>query len=199
MILRAMSTKRSRVLMYCLVVVALLCGLTNQFLPEVFAMGWHIRHGRTARLKSFDGRRYAVDVPRSWWPQIDGGNWSIDLLKRPGRLRASLGESDWGDISFSLVPEYPTAEEVRKTAPILAARGLTQNEVSLVRVAGQDLYCFEENWSDAKVARLTRNRPIVSVNCVPLQDKRQFSAQYSGTPAFLPDFYSVLGSVKRID
>ena len=71
--------------------------------------------------------------------------------------------------------------------------GVTIKEVAPISSAGQDLYCFER--TDSKLPMNVRD--AVTVDCVPLTDKRSFSANYIGKRDFLPEFYSVLSNVRR--
>ena len=190
-----MNRKSLRACLLLLTILGVAYLLNIEFMPEMMAIGWHIRHGKTARLKSFGGKKYTIDVPAMWWANVDDGRWSVTLIKRTGRIGASLRQGEWATISFSVVPQYSTAEEIRQAAPILDRKGFTSIEVSTVRIAGQDLHCFEQD--SKRLAELARNPLVVDLYCVPLADKHQFSADYFGSRAFVPEFYRVLYTVKR--
>lgn len=174
--------------------------LGKEFMPEVFALGWHVRHGRTVRLRSFDGRKYVLDVPLLFWPQVDENGWNVVLIKRSGPLRASLGQTEFATLSFSVVNQYSTGEELREWASALNQNpGLVLTQVASVRVGGKDVYCFDQKWEKGKMPDLGRKFPMVEIMCVPLSDKRGFSSSYLGSSRFLPVFYDVLSTVKRVN
>ena len=57
----------------CFLVVVLSCAVMNEFSEELLALGWHVRHGRIARLQSPDGKKYGVAVPIFWFARVDDG------------------------------------------------------------------------------------------------------------------------------
>src|ERR1051325_4764193 len=123
-----MRRHRKSVLFLLIVVV---CYFTvTEFMLEVFALAWHVRHGSTARVKAYAGKAYSLQVPTFWWAQVDDGGWNITLMKKPGRVRARLHEPEWAMMSFSVSPTYSTAEEIGRAAPILKSKGLSTTELA---------------------------------------------------------------------
>jgi hypothetical protein len=174
----AMKINRFRKIGICLVVVALSYVLSNEFMPELLALTWHLRHGKVAHLKSWDGKKYGVEVPASWWAQVDDGGWEVSLIKKPGGLRRLFQRQEWALISVSLGPTSSTAQVLRNSAPVLKEKsGITTTEGATVALAGQETYCFEQNWATRKVAETTLGLPAaVDLTCVSSSDVRGFSA-----------------------
>lgn len=133
-------------------------------------------------------------------PRLDEMGWNATLLRRPGTVRAQFLHSDWAMMSFSAGYQYQTAEEIRRAATTFSKNaGLDLSHVATVNVAGQDLYCFEQRWEKGRMSELTRTLPMVEITCLPLSDKHSLSASYDGTRKYLPVFYNVLQSVKRLN
>lgn len=174
--------------------------LGKEFMPEIFALGWHVRHGRTVRLRNLEGKKYVLDVPLLFWPQVDESGWDVALVKRTGPLRASLGQTEFAMLSFSVVNQYSTGEELRERASALNRNaGLALTQVANVRIGSEDLYCFDQKWEKGKMSELGRVFPMVEIMCVPSSDKRGLSASYMGTRGSLPVFYDVLHTVQRVN
>ena len=163
-----MEMKRVRMIGVFMAVLALSYIAVREFMPEILALSWHVRHGRTAHLRSFNGGNYDVDVPMFSWVQADETGWALSVIKGTGRIRAAMHQPDWAMMSFSLVPSYSTAEELRAGAPLLRDKGLTITETAMIPVAGLDLYCFEQKWTIGKVAEMTRGRDVADLKCAPL-------------------------------
>jgi|GEM_PF-4582125 len=100
-------------------VAALSCVLIIEFMPELFALSWHVRHGRTAQLERYDGKKYGVTVPTFWWAEVDDSRWRLSLIKKPGNIRGFFRKPEWAIMSFSLEPASSTAREIQEVAPVL--------------------------------------------------------------------------------
>jgi hypothetical protein len=190
---------RTKVVLW--LVVLILALLANEFRCEIFAIGWHVGHGRTVQLKSVDNRHaYYFEAPLMYSPRLDEMSWDATLVRRPGPVRAQLLHSDWAMMSFSADYQYLTAEETRRAATTFSKNaGLDLTQIATLNVAGQDLYCFERRWEKGRMSELSRTMPMVDIMCVPLSDKHSLSASYDGTRKYLPDFYNVLQGVKRLN
>ncbi len=174
--------------------------LAKEFMPELCALGWHIGHGRTVRLKNWERQTYELEAPLLYWPRVNEINWDATLIRTSGPVRARLGQSDWAMMSFSVAHQYQTAEELRREASTLNDKaGLVLSEKATVAVAGQELYCFEQKWEKGRIAELSRSLPMVEIMCVPLSDKKSFNASYTGTRNYVPTVYTMLGSIKRVN
>jgi hypothetical protein len=179
-----------------LLILAMCYVAVHMFSVEILALGWHVIHGRTAHLKSSFGPQYDVSVPMLMAARLDEGGWNLFLFYRPF---IGANRPNWGSITLSVSPAYSTAEEVRKSAPILREKvGMITTEVAPIRVAGQDFYCFERTTGRNKLPAWYVG-DAVTVNCFPLADKRSFSATYMGSRKLLPDFYSLLSQVRRVN
>ena len=170
------------------------------FILEIFALGWHALHGRTAHLTSPAGAKYDVDVPTLAMAHLDDSGWNLSLFVRTGPLEFGyrIPPTRWGMMTFFAGPVSTTAEEARKAAPVLKEKlGYSRVEVAPRSVAGQELYCFERTMESGKLPMNAHD--VLTVNCLPLTDKRGFSATYMGKRAFLPEFYGVLSGVRRVN
>jgi hypothetical protein len=193
-----MNKKKLLTFAVCFLVAAVCYVAIHTFSIETLALGWHALHGRTAHLKSSFGPHYDVDVPILTMAQLDDNGWSLFLFYRSMRLSASDHRPRWGSMTLSVSPAFSTAEETRKSAHILRELlGEITTEVAPIHVAGQDLYCFERTTEHSRLPGYVGDG--VTVNCLPLTDKRGFSTTYMGSRALLPEFYSVLSSVKRVN
>jgi hypothetical protein len=193
---RHWAMKYRREFLLVLTLASVFC-LVKGFMPEILALGWHVRHGSTLQMKTLEGKKYSIDAPILFWPQADESGWDVALIKHPGPLRASFGQADWAIVSLSVARQHSTGEELRNRASALNTNaGLVLTEVASVKVAGQDLYCFDQRWEKGKNSELQVKAPAVELMCVPLSDKHSLSASYIGTRALLPVFYDVLHSVK---
>jgi hypothetical protein len=167
-------------------------------MPEILAVGWHVWHGGTTRLKQRDGTTYAIKVPTFWYAQLDDNSWDLSLIRLRGRIRSSLIQPDWAMMTFSVAPAQLTSEQVKKAAAALNTKaGVTTTTVANVSAAGQGLECFEQKWSRGDVAALTRDFPVVDLLCTLPADKRGFSATFTGSPTLVPQFYEVLNTMSE--
>lgn len=179
----------------CVVLAVIFYFAATEFMLELLALGWHARHGMTAKLRGAGGKTYSVPVPMFWLASVDDGGWVVSLSRKPQRIRALLHDREWALMSFSVAPTS-TASEIRQTAPALNSKlGLALNEVAAISVAGQDLHCFEQKFEKGKAAELSRIYGAVDLRCVPESDKRGFSATYIGSSGLVPEFYRVLRGV----
>ena len=103
-------------------------------------------------------------------------------------------------MSFSTSPLYSTAEEIRRAAPgVKDTIGETTTEAATLSSAGQEMYCFERSWESGQLREMTRSLSMADLTCVPLSDKRLFSATYMGSRDLAPEFYSLLKGVRLLD
>ncbi len=189
--------QRLRKLGLCFTLGLLALVLADQFMGEFLALVWHVRHGKTARLQAYDGRKYAVEVPLLWLANADDNGWSV-FMSKTGSMRHPFRRRSWSTMSFSVSPMYNTAEELRRPrSPIQIKIGLKVTEIAAFTAAGQDVYCFDQQFTRDRLA--SPGIATVNLECVPLSDKRFFSASYSGSPEFVPEFYGVLKSVRRLE
>jgi len=189
-----MNTNRFRKTAVCLALAVVSCLIGNQFLPECYALGWHVLHGRTAHLRSYDGRVYSVKVPVLLIASSDESGWELAVMRKPGDMRARLGDTEWAMMSLSVGPMYSTGEELQKSAPIMKEKlGVVISEAATFSVAGQDVHCFELSHNAATV----RNGPVVEIRCAPMSNKRGLSAFYMGSRALVPAFYVLLKDIRR--
>ncbi len=196
----AMNINRWRKTAICLALAVLSYVIVIEFMPELFALGWHARHGRTAHLRSYDGRNYVVSVPALLFAELDDSGSALSIVKSSGRIRSAFMQPRWALMSFSLSPLYSTAEEMRTGSLLVDARlGTNTTEVANPSIAGEDMHCFERRWERGEAADLSRRFSLADITCVPSSNKRGFSASYQGSRALLPQFYAILNSVKRVD
>ena len=193
-----MNLKSIRKLGICVSLALTAYGVFHEFMPEILALGWHVRHGRTAHLQGSDGRRYRVDVPALWWAHEDG--WNLSLVKTYGRGHSLTRRLDgaMATVEFDGGPVYFTAEKLRKIRSEADNKVVVYaTEVSNLTTAGQTVYCVELRQADGASVEMAST--IVNMTCVPLSEKRFFTASYLGTRALIPEFYEVLKGVRRLD
>jgi hypothetical protein len=193
-----MDKKKLWISAVCLLMLAICYLAIHVFPVEVLALGWHALHGRTAHLKSAFGPRYDVDVPILTMASLDDGGWNVSLISRSRRSLDGNHRPRWGSMTLSVSPASSTAEETRKSAQTLREKaGYIITEVAQLTVAGQELYCFEQTSERRKLP--TYAGDVITVNCLPPSDKPAFSATYVGSRTLLPQFYSVLSRVRRVN
>ncbi len=176
-----------------LVGIVVIAAVLFTVLPrEMFALGWHLFNGRTAHLDDHHGKKYDVTIPVLWWPQMDDAHSFLLIADVPARVRAPLGRADRSVIIISADHSpYSTSEKIQWRARL--AR-MTVTEAANLRVAGQELRCFE-----LRSTALPPNQQTVELECGQLSDENGISANFPGDRSRLPAFYAFLRNIKSAD
>jgi hypothetical protein len=151
------------------------------FLPDLVGAGWRLLHGPSLRFHNWE-----IRVPRGWFALRRGEGVTLErmvhlALWQPTPTAVFLPIH----VSRQFVFERYVWEEQQEA--IQAQRGYKFDGGHAVVVAGAPGYCWE--FSAFKDARR------LWVTCVVPADR--ISVDFSGTPAYLPAFNSILPAITR--
>ncbi|MFZ0211347.1 MAG: hypothetical protein WBE20_00455 [Candidatus Acidiferrales bacterium] len=149
------------------------------FLPEVVSAGWHVAHGKTVTF-----RGWKVDVPFEWYARSHGEDMTVERMSRLSWRQDPIAV--FQPVHFTKT--YPFQYELygKEQALVMRAKGYLLSGQQDLEIAGKGGRCWTFNaWN---------NRDNLWIACIVPKDLT--AADYIGTRAYAPNFFSVLSQIK---
>jgi hypothetical protein len=166
---------------WAFLVVTALLALVAAFLPDLVGAGWRLIYGPSVRFKDWE-----IRVPRGWFAIHQGEGVTVERM-----VHLALWQVPPTAVFLPVhvLQRFVFEQQVwqQQQVAIQAARGYQFNRGHAEVVAGKPGYCWE--FSAAKDPRR------LWVTCLFPADR--ISVDFSGTPAYLPAFYSILPAITR--
>ena len=163
--------------------------LFMEFTPETWAIAWHIRHGRTAKISNDILGTYGIPVPMLWSASHDFGELEVNMTMFPGRFRSlyrgTVGEAVSISFAFGVTPGAVAQKDLWRVDQFLNMRTKASTRV----IAGQLSTCFER--------RDPRLQEFLAVDCVPTTQTQGLSVSFLGFERSLPHFYAILSQIRK--